>query len=609
LAAGASSTITVEVSAPGQAAILLNDAEVSSTTPDPFPDNNRSSASTDVTGLADLSMVKAGPAHVVAGSAISYDLDVSNAGPSDAVAVSMTDDLPAGTTFVSVDGGSSWSCSSSGNVSVTCTLPSLASGTTAPTITIVVTAPAEAAALTNSAQVSSTTKDPVPGNDRSSVGTTVTTSADLSIVKAGPAHVVAGSAISYDLDVSNAGPSAAVAVSVTDTLPAGTTFVSVDGGSSWSCTSSGDVSVTCTRAALASGAAAPTITIVVTAPTEAASLTNSAEVSSTTDDPVPGNDRSSVDTSVRASADLSIVKSGPAQVAAGGLVTYDLDVSNAGPSDAVAVSVTDVLPTRTTFVSVDGGSAWSCSNAFDLSVSCTTSTLASGASSTITVVVTAPAGSAALTNTAEVTSSTPDPDLDDNSSSVSTQVAASADLSIVKTAPASVGTGAVVRYTLVVSNAGPDDALDVEVVDPLPAGVTFVSAAGGGWTCQYSAAQGVRCTLPGLVTGTIAPALTVLVTAPTVAGSLVNEASVASTTADPVLDNNAGTATVQVTKTDEPSGGGGGGSGGNGGDGGTGGSGGDGLSESGASVLLELSAALALLVAGVMLVVGARRRV
>jgi uncharacterized repeat protein (TIGR01451 family) len=192
---------------------------------------------------------------------------------------------------------------------------------------------------------------------------------------------------------------------------------------------------------------------------------------------------------------------------------------------------------------------------------------------------------------------------------VSTQVAASADLSIVKTAPASVGTGAVVRYTLVVSNAGPDDALDVEVVDPLPAGVTFVSAAGDGWTCQYSAAQGVRCTLAGLVTGTIAPALTVLVTAPTVAGSLVNEASVASTTADPVLDNNAGTATVQVTKTDEPSGGGGGGSGGNGGDGGTGGSGGDGLSESGASVLLELSAALALLVAGVMLVVGARRRV
>jgi uncharacterized repeat protein (TIGR01451 family) len=328
---------------------------------------------------------------------------------------------------------------------------------------------------------------------------------------------------------------------------------------------------------------------------------------------VPGNDRSSVDTTVTASADLSIVKTGPAQVAAGGLVSYDLDVSNAGPSAAVAVSVTDTLPAGTTFVSVDGGPAWSCSNVFDVSVSCTSPSMASGSSSTITVVVTAPARSATLTNTAKVTSSTPDPDPGNDSYSASTQVAASADLSIVKTAPASVETGAVVRYTLVVSNAGPDDAVDVEVTDNLPADVTFVSATGDGWTCQYSADQGVRCARPSLATGTTAPALTILVSAPTVVGSLVNEASVASATADPVPDNNAGTATVQVTKVDEPSGGGGGGSGGNGGNGGSGGSGGSGgggggLTDTGAPALVELAAALAFLVVGVILILGARRR-
>src|SRR5262249_18698428 len=155
--------------------------------------------------------------------------------------------------------------------------------------------------------------------------------------------VVAGANLSYQLAVANAGPSDASTVSVTDTLPAGVAFVSAAGGG-WACTNTGNVSVSCTRAAVGTGVSAPAITIVVTAPTQTATLTNLASVAAATNDPVPANNSSSATTTVTPSADLSIVKSGPATVTAAGSVTYTLVVANAGPSDASAVSIADTLP-------------------------------------------------------------------------------------------------------------------------------------------------------------------------------------------------------------------------------------------------------------------------
>ena len=58
----------------------------------------------------------------------------------------------------------------------------------------------------------------------------VTPSADLSIAKSDSADpVLPGDSLTYTVTVSNAGPSAANDVAVTDTLPAGVTFVSSSG--------------------------------------------------------------------------------------------------------------------------------------------------------------------------------------------------------------------------------------------------------------------------------------------------------------------------------------------------------------------------------------------
>src|SRR5206468_2473171 len=163
---------------------LLNAASVTSATPDLDPSNNTSATvQTTVVPVvppsrADLSITKTGPTSVSASSTITYTLSVSNAGPDTASTVSVSDVLPPGVTLISAS-GSGWSCG--GSSTVTCILPSLASGA-ASSIGISVRAPVEGTTLLNSASVSSTTGDPNTANNTSAtVQTTVVAGADLSI--------------------------------------------------------------------------------------------------------------------------------------------------------------------------------------------------------------------------------------------------------------------------------------------------------------------------------------------------------------------------------------------------------------------------------------------
>lgn len=111
---------------------------------------------------------------------------------------------------------------------------------------------------------------------------TVRAVSDLSIAKvATPEPVKVTSNLTYSITVSNRGPSEATAVNVTDTLPAGVTFVSAS-SSQGSCTQSVGV-VTCSLGNLMSAAGAD-ITVIVT-PSEAGSITNYARVTSSSSDP------------------------------------------------------------------------------------------------------------------------------------------------------------------------------------------------------------------------------------------------------------------------------------------------------------------------------------
>ena len=104
----------------------------------------------------------------------------------------------------------------------------MASGATyTVTINVNVTA-SEGSNLTNTANVSSPTSDPNPGNNSSSATTTVNPStADLSLTKGdAPDPVATGGTLTYTVNINNLGPGPSNSITMTDTLPVGTSFVS-----------------------------------------------------------------------------------------------------------------------------------------------------------------------------------------------------------------------------------------------------------------------------------------------------------------------------------------------------------------------------------------------
>jgi uncharacterized repeat protein (TIGR01451 family) len=99
-------------------------------------------------------------------------------------------------------------------------------------------------------------------------------------------------------------------------------------------------------------------------------------------------------------------------------------------------------------------------------------------------------------------------------------------------------------YTLAVSNAGPSAASSVSASHTLPAGVTFGSASGSGWSCGQASGV-VTCTLPALSVGA-APDITVQVTPGAATAVLSSSASVSAAETDPNPANNNDTETTTV---------------------------------------------------------------
>ena len=123
--------------------------------------------------------------------------------------------------------------------------------------------------------------------------------ADLAIAKSvTPATVVPGANATFTLDVTNNGPAAAAGVTVTDSLPAGLTYVSDSCGASYAAPT-----VTWAIGALANGASV-SCDIVVTVD-QAGSFPNSATVTGTGLDPVStNNDGSATVTGQQALAEI-----------------------------------------------------------------------------------------------------------------------------------------------------------------------------------------------------------------------------------------------------------------------------------------------------------------
>lgn len=222
---------------------------------------------------------------------------------------------------------------------------------------------------------------------------------DLAITKsASPEPVTAGQNLTYTINATNNGPGTATGVTVTDTLPSGVIFGSAS-ATQGSCTETVGT-VTCNLGTLANGATA--MAIIVVTPTAGGIISNTAGISGNEIDPdILNNTTPPVYTTVNASADLSItnIDSPDPVILVGDLLTYDITITNNGPSSATGIILTDTVDSSLTISSVTP-SQGTCNWTTD--ITCTIGTLSSGSSATVEVVTTTTIAQM-VGNTADVT--------------------------------------------------------------------------------------------------------------------------------------------------------------------------------------------------------------
>ncbi|WP_338874818.1 SdrD B-like domain-containing protein [Spirosoma sp. SC4-14] len=432
LPSGGSLTLVVTGTA-GASGTIVNVASVAppSGVIDTNPNNDSSTAVTPITPVTpttDLAIVKTGPSSVTAGQSLSYNVVITNNGPSGADGATVSDPAVANFTATTV------SCLGSGGGAACPTTPTIASlqggSLVIPTLpsggslTLVVTGTAGASGtIVNVASVAppSGVIDTNPNNDSSTAVTPitpVTPTTDLAIVKTGPSSVTAGQSLSYNVVITNNGPSGADGATVSDPAVANFTATTV------SCLGSGGGAAcptTPTIASLQGGSLViPTLpsggslTLVVTGTAGASgTIVNVASVAppSGVIDTNPNNDSSTAVTPitpVTPTTDLAIVKTGPSSVTAGQSLSYNVVITNNGPSGADGATVSDPAVanfTATTVSCLGSGGGAACPTTPTIASlqggSLVIPTLPSGGS--LTLVVTGTAGaSGTIVNVASV---------------------------------------------------------------------------------------------------------------------------------------------------------------------------------------------------------------
>ena len=394
--------LTVQTDAALDPGVLTNSATVDSPTTDPVPGNNTDTDDVDIDTSANLSIVKSHTQTARVGDPLTFTLAVTNDGPSDARQVVVTDELPAGLTFVSAD-GTDWACTDDAQV-VTCDHNGpLAAGADAAPISLVVTVePGAYPGVDNTATVASATPETNPTDNSSTDHLTVPPLVDLAITKTHRDPISVGHQATYHLRVVNHGPTPDPGpVRVTDALPDGLTFVSAT-GDGWTCTAAKGT-VTCVDADGLQVGEHSTIALVVTVqPSAYPSVVNVASVTSDAEDTDPDNNSATDPATVKPLVELTVDKTLLSLTRT--TATYRVTVGNRGPNDtSTPIVVVDELPSELTYVKASGP-GWTCQPA-SKTVTCThPDTLRVGKSTSFVLTASVAAGATGeIVNTAVVT--------------------------------------------------------------------------------------------------------------------------------------------------------------------------------------------------------------
>jgi LPXTG-site transpeptidase (sortase) family protein len=515
LPAGASITYTVSASVASSATgNLVNTVTVAAPAgvTDPNSGNNTASDTDTQNSQAAISVTKDdNVTEYVPGGTLTYIITVKNIGPSDALGVSVSDNIPpqftswTWTCFSSSGGASGCDGYGPGNANFTDSID--LAGPFPSSITYQVVAQVASSAtgdLTNTVTISHPA-DSTPDDNTASDTDTQNSQADLYVTKTDDQLTYTpGVGLTYTVVVGNNGPSDVSGAVVSDTRPAQVTSwtwtcAGTSGGAS-GCDGDNTNPATFTDTVNLPAGSSITYNVTVTIPSSATgNLINTVTVTPPTGvtDPNSGNNTASDTDTQNSQAAISVTKDdNVTEYVPGGTLTYTITVKNIGPSDALGVSVTDNIPPQFTSwtwtcLSSSGGAsgctAYSGSGDFTDSID-----LAGPFASSITYQVVAQVASSAtgdLTNT--VTISHPaDSTTDDNTASDTDTPNPQADLAVTKDDGVTViAPDSTITYNIIVTNTGPSDANGATVSDPKPSQIdtwTWTCAPSGGATCSGS---------------------------------------------------------------------------------------------------------------------------
>ncbi len=417
------------------------------------------------------------PDPVLAGDVLTYTVTVTNAGPSRATSVVLSDTLDAQADFITATTATTGATCSLLTGTVRCELGTLPVGET---ITAWVTVrPRDAGTLTNTVRVATADEDRVSTNNSATLTTTVQPAVDLGVTVHALDPAPVQFPLSYTLTISNAGPSTAHHVILTHTFPV--TQVAVP----TACQNTSGT-IVCTWSTLAAHTSA-SATLIIT-PTEKGPLTTSTKV--TSDEPDLGHFSNAITHTLMVvdAADLRVSQSATTPAYVASVLAYTLTVSNDGPSAAEGVVLYDTLPPEVTYLASGNGCTFG-----QQVLTCSLGTLAVGTQRRVTVTVRTGDELVTLTNRISATTATTDPRPADNSFELSTALQPVADLSVGGAAPTSAPVGETFTGTWQLSNNGPSPASNVQITISIPAEVnvrtvspTGACSVGDAVTCHWA---------------------------------------------------------------------------------------------------------------------------
>lgn len=464
---------------------------------DPITANNSDSETTPVNAAPNLSLQKTdGGVAAEPGDTVVYDLTYANEGNQAASGVTLTETVPAHSVFNESASVGGWSCLPDNNANSVCTLnlgplAAGASGTVKFAVTVNSPVVAGVTETTNTATIGddgANGADSDPSNNTASDTTPIKAPTLLDIRKDdGGVKTEVGSVIQYALGYANNSTQEAPGVTITETVPAHTTFAGP--ADQWSCPIGAAAGTPCYHVVGdldvgGSGTVTFNVLVNATVPANTLQIENTAAIGSGL---IANADTSSETTPFKLPVQMTLTKSDNGITAQpGDTIGYALTYGNSGDLTATGVAITETVPLHTIFSGP--ATEWSCALGADAGSVCvhTVGALTGGTAASVNFSVTVleplPSGVVQVENTAHIGSSAV---VNAVASSDTTPLTAAPDLSLTKSdGGATVEPGDIIVYVLNYANQGNQDATGVIVTEGVPAHTTFVATSSSpGWSC------------------------------------------------------------------------------------------------------------------------------